>query len=192
VTVDDVVPPVNNLVMGGDMSDDTQWTFRQVWNDPNNQMNAQFQDDKFFWDAAADTNYAQTYFWQEVSIQAGIAYTFSADIAATDGTEGIWFEVYFGNEDPNTSGDYGSNGKRLNINDAGCANTAFDGNIVTIARGCDSDGEKILAEDGSFTLNADELTANGTVYLVFKTGTWDSFVNYKEGITIDNVSITEQ
>lgn len=182
----------SNLINGGDMSDPTAWTFRQVWNDPNNQVISDFSNGVFLWDAAVQTNYAQTYLWQEISIEAGKKYKFSADIASTSGTESIWFELYFGKVDPSTSGDYNSNGKRLNINSSGCAANAFNGNFVTIARPCDNSGAKILAEDGTFTLTADELTANGTVYVVIKSGAWNTFVNYKDGITLDNVSITEE
>lgn len=181
----------SNLINAGDMSDPTAWTFRQVWNDPNNKVNTSFTNGAFLWDAAPQTNYAQAYFWQEVSIKAGKKYKFSADIASTSGAESIWFELYFGKVDPSTSGDYNSNGKRVNINSSGCAANPFNGNFVTIARPCDNSGSKILAEDGTFTLTADELTSKGTVYVLFKSGAWNSFVNYKDGITLDNVSITE-
>lgn len=181
----------SNLIEAGDMSDPSAWTFKQIWNDPNNLVISNFSNGVFLWDAAEQTNYAQTFLWQEISIEAGKTYKFSADIASTSGTESIWFELYFGKIDPNTVGDYDSNGKRLNINSSGCANNPFNGNFVTIARQCDSSGPKILAADGTFTLTADELTSNGTVYVVIKSGAWNTFQNYKDGITLDNVSITE-
>ncbi|MFT5249045.1 MAG: PKD repeat protein [Glaciecola sp.] len=181
-----------NLISGGDMSDAKAWTFKQIWNDPNNKVNASFSNGVFLLDADPQTNYAQAYLWQEVAINAGKTYKFSTDIASTSGAENIWFELYFGNVDPSTSSDYDSNGKRLNINSSGCAANTFNGNFVTIARPCDNSGTKILKADGTFTLSTAELTKNGSVYVVFKSGTWNSFVNYKDGITIDNVSITEK
>jgi PKD repeat protein len=181
----------SNLIEAGDMNTPSAWTFKQIWNDPNNQVISSFSNGKFLWDAAPQTNYAQTSLWQEISIQAGKKYKFSADIASTSGTESIWFELYFGKVDPATVGDYNSNGKRLDINSSGCANNPFNGNFVTIARQCDDRGAKILAADGTFTLSVDELTSKGTVYVVIKSGAWNTFQNYKDGITLDNVSIKE-
>lgn len=181
----------SNLIEAGDMSDPSAWTFKQIWDDPNNLLISNFSNGVFLWDAADQTNYAQSFLWQEISIEAGKTYKFSADIASTSGTESIWFELFFGKVDPNTVGDYDSNGRRLNINSSGCANDPFSGNFVTIARQCDSSGPKILPAEGTFTLTADELTANGTIYVVIKSGAWNTFQNYKDGISLDNVSIVE-
>jgi len=187
-----------DLITAGDMSDESAWTFRQVWGDPDNAVDHAFDAETFKWDNADGTSYSQSYFWQEVTAEAGKTYKFSADITAPAGTKDIWFELYFGNEDPATADDYGSNGLRLYVSSfddpaSGCANDAFDGDFVSVAQGCTpaADQLKILPADGTFTLTADELTSNGTIYVVFKSGSWDSADNYKDGITLDNVSIAE-
>lgn len=192
-TSNDVVYTVN-LVTAGDMSDDTQWTFKQIWNDPDNAIEHSFVNETFTWDNAAGTLYSQSYLWQEVALEAGKTYTFSADVTSTTGTSGVWFELYFGKDDPDLEGDYGSNeganGKRL---DAGCVSGAYDGNYVELvhsSEGC-GEGDRSIASDGNFTISAEELTANGTIYLVFKSGSWDSADNYGDGLVLDNVSIRE-
>lgn len=187
-----------NIIAAGDMSDEATWTFKQVWDDPDNGVDHAFADGTFLWDNSESTLYSQSYLWQEVAVEAGKTYRFSADIAASAGTNGIWFELYFGNADPANEGDYNSNGLRLYVSSfddpvSGCANDPFSGDFVSVAQGCMPNAEetKILAADGTFTLTAEELTENGTIYLVFKSGSWDSADNYKDGIALDNVAIVE-
>ena len=185
-----------NIVNAGDMSDESAWTFRNVWDD--NVVNHAFIDETFVWDNGEGASYSQAYLWQEVAVEAGKTYKFAADISSTSGTANVWFELYFGNADPAEEGDYGSNGLRLYVSsfdspDSGCANDPFDGDFVSVAQNCTPDeaNTKILPVDGTFTLTAEELTGNGTIYLVFKSGVWDSADNYKDGIVLDNVSIVE-
>ena len=142
--------------------------------------------------------YSQSYFWQEIAVEADKTYRFNADIAASAGTNNIWFELYFGNANPDEDDDYGSNGLRLYVSsfdspDSGCANEAFSSDFLSVSQNCipDPANDKILAPDGSFTLGADELTENGTIFLVFKSGSWDSMENYKDGIKLDNVILEE-
>lgn len=189
------VPVTTNLVEGGDMASESKWTFKNVWDD--NIVNHGFLDGAFVWDNGDSAAYSQAYLWQEIAVEADKEYQFSASIKSA-GTESIWFELYFGNVDPEQDGDYNSNGLRLYISsfdspDSGCANDPFDGDFVTVAQGCTPDpvNTKILPPGGTFTLTQDELTDRGTIYLVFKSGTWDSQENYKEGIILDNVSIVE-
>lgn len=189
------VPVATNIVDGGDMANETKWMFRNVWAD--NIVNHAFLNDAFVWDNSDSAAYSQAYLWQEVQIEAGKEYKFSATIKSA-GTQDIWFELYLGNSDPASDDDYKSNGLRLYVSsfdspDSGCANDAFDGDFVSVAQGCTPDPSemKILPPAGTFTLSQDELTANGTVYLVFKAGTWDSQENFKDGITLDDISIVE-
>jgi len=186
------------LIEGGDMTDESKWTYRQVWTNDDNAVDHGFGDEAFTWDNSDGTAYSQAYLWQKVKIEADKEYKFSASVSSASGTKDIWFEMYFGNADPASEDDYGSNGLRLYISsfddvESGCANDAFDDDFVTVAQGCtpSDDKTKILSADGIFTLSADELTSDGSVYVVFKSGSWDSSENYKDGITLDNVSIIE-
>ncbi len=189
------VPVATNVVEGGDMADETKWTFRNVWTD--NNVNHAFLNDAFVWDNGDGFSYSQAYLWQEVAVEAGKKYKFSASIKSS-GTHNIWFELYLGNADPAMEDDYNSNGLRLYVSsfdspDSGCANDPFDGDFVSVAQGCtpDPSNDKLLPADGTFTLTQDELTGNGTIFLVFKAGTWDSMDNFKEGITLDDISVVE-
>ena len=192
------VSVVFNLVKGTDMSDPSAWTFRQVWNDPDNAVGHTFADGAFVWDNADGTAYSQSYLWQEIAVEAGKTYRFNADLSASAGTNNIWFELYFGNADPENEDDYNSNGLRLYVSsfdspDSGCANDAFNSDFLSVSQNCipDPANDKILAQDGSFTLSADELTADGTIFLTFKSGSWDSPENYKDGIYLDNIILEE-
>lgn len=190
------VSVVFNLVQGADMANEAAWTFRNVWED--NVVNHGFVDGAFVWDNSEGFAFSQAYLWQEIALEADKKYRFNADIKSTSGTSDIWFEVYFGNADPASEDDYGSNGLRLYVSsfdspDSGCANDPFDGDILSLSQNCipDPSNTKIISSDGSFTLTADELTSNGTIYLVFKSGCWDNMDNYKDGISLDNIVLEE-
>ena len=191
------------------MSDESAWVFRQVWGDvPDNNVLHSFQNGAFFWDNADDnTGWSQSYLYQEVALEAGKTYKFDADVASTSGTKNVWFELFLGNVDPAEDGDYSSNGVRLYISsfdapDSGCGANPFNGSFVAIGKQCNAvsdDPQKyrnIFSADGTFTLSAEEMTANGTIFLVFKSGSGfgadeDNRMNYMDGIILDNVSIVE-
>jgi len=193
-----VLANVVELVAGGDMTDESVWTFRQVWSNDDNKVDHAFVDEAFKWDNSDGILYSQSYLYQEVAVEADKSYKFSANIAAPAGTKDIWFELYFGNADPATEDDYSSNGLRLYVSSfddpaSGCANDPFDGDFVEVSQACvpAADQTKIINSDGSFSLSAEELTADGTIFIVFKSGSWDSADNYKDGINLDNISIIE-
>lgn len=174
-----------NLVNGGNMENELAWNFKQVWTDASNAVEHQFVDGEFKFDNAPGTEYSQSYLWQEIPLEAGKEYRFNANLR-TAGTEGLWFEVYFGKIDPDTDGDYWDS-RRFQIQD--CLNDPVDSDINVIAAGgCVSE----LSNEGYFTLSEDELTENGTIYLVFKTGSWGNANNYNDGLFLDNVSIIER
>ena len=188
-----------NLVNGGNMEDETAWIFKQVWDDVSNAVDHGFVDGEFRWDNSEGSEYSQSYLWQEIAIEAGKTYKFNANIRS-GGTSSIWFDVYFGKVDPDSDGDYGSGGKRTYLSSFGggtsdCIIDGVDGDINTIAQsGCASPDEgnaNLIGPDGTFSLTQDELTDHGTIYLVFKSGSWGSAENYKDGIFLDDVSIVE-
>jgi PKD domain len=187
------------LIKDGDMSKATSWTTKQLWINPENAVLHAIKDGVFFMDNAPGTNYSQYLLWQEVTIPAGKQHIFSADIASTLGLgSSVWVEVYFSKVDPNTSdkdNDYpkGVAGKtmRLNFREL-CGKTAFNGKIQTLAQSCQESSSTFnMGADGKFTLAAGELNTNGKIFVVFKIGTWDDSVNFKDGMTLDNVSIKE-
>lgn len=187
------------LITDGDMSKATSWTTKQLWINPENAVLHEIKDGVFFMDNAPGTNYSQYLLWQEVTIAAGKEHVFSADIASTLGLgSSVWVEVYFSKVDPNTSdkdNDYpkGVAGKtmRLNFREQ-CGVGAFNGKIQALAQSCQESSSTFnMGADGKFTLAASELNANGKIFVVFKVGTWDDSVNFKDGMTLDNVSIKE-
>lgn len=185
--------PGGNLVNGGDMTDANAWNAEQLWTDPDNGVDHGFTDGVFRWDNTEGTLYSQYILWQEIELEAGIEYVFSADVAATEGVSGIWFEVLFGKIHPSDrpdGGDYTDGGKRVNLNDE-CGADPFEGNLLTVASACGNDDAVRLPDTGVFTLTEDDLTANGTIFLVFKSGSWDNADNYRAGMTLDNVEIKE-
>jgi PKD repeat protein len=187
------------LIKDGDMSKETSWNTRQIWTDADNAVNHAFKDGAFFMDNAPGTRWSQYVLWQEITIEAGKQHVFSADLAASSGvniTGSIWLEVYFSKIDPATSGgDYpNTEGKtmRLNFRQECGKDVAFTGKLQVLAQDCEEvNGTLNMGADGLFTLTASELNTGGKIYVVFKVGTWDDNVNFKDGMTLDNVSIKE-
>lgn len=185
------------LVKDGDMSKESSWNTRQVWTNPDNAVNHAFKNGSFFMDNAPGTRYSQYLLWQEVTIVAGKEHIFSADIASTMGLgSSVWVELYFSKVDPATSGgDYpNTSGKtmRLNFREL-CGKTAFNGKIQELAQTCqETSGTLNMGADGKFTLATSELNTNGKIFVVFKVGTWDDGENFKDGMTLDNISIKEK
>lgn len=187
------------LIKDGDMSNEASWNTRQIWTDPDNAVDHTFKDGAFFMDNAAGTRWSQYVLWQEISVVANKEYVFSADLAASAGVNvggSIWVEVYFSKVDPATSGsDYpNTDGKtmRLNFRQECGQDVAFSGKIQELAQTCqETTGQFNMGEDGKFTLAADELNSGGKIYVVFKIGTWDDSENFKDGMTLDNVSLKE-
>ncbi|NLR89937.1 PKD domain-containing protein [Flammeovirga sp. SR4] len=188
----------DNLVTSGDMTDETAWTLRQVWADEGNEILHEFIDETFVFDIPEGNEYSSSFFYQKVSgLEAGKTYQFNAHVKSS-GTSSVWFEVHFGNEDPE-SGAY-EGGARVYMSSFGgegstCSVDAFDGDINAISQnGCANpdESEKLINADGTFTLTAEELTEDGSIYLVFKVGSGWGTVNFgDEGIALDEVSIKE-
>jgi PKD repeat protein len=188
------------LITDGDMSKAASWNTKQIWINPENAVNHAFKNGAFFIDNADGTEYSQYILWQEISIEAAKQYVFSADIASTSGvnaTGSIWLEVYFSKVDPNLSdpnNDYPmSNEKMMRLNfRQECGNGAFNGKLQILAQPCEEEsGTLNMGADGKFTLAASELNTGGKIFVAFKFGSWGDSQNFKEGMTLDNVSIKE-
>jgi PKD repeat protein len=186
------------LIKDGDMSVETSWNTRQIWTDPDNAVDHAFTGGAFFIDNAAGTSWSNYVLWQEISIEAAKEYVFSADIASTSGvnaTGSIWLEVYFSKVNPATSGgDYpNTSGKTMRLNfRQECGNGPFNGKLQVLAQSCEeTSGTFNMGEDGKFTLAADELNTGGKIFVAFKIGSSSDSENFKDGMTLDNVSIKE-
>jgi PKD repeat protein len=188
------------LIKDGDMSKDDFWNTKQIWINSENAVNHAFKDGTFFIDNADGTEYSQYILWQEISVEANKEYVFSADIASTSGvnaTGSIWLEVYFSKVDPNLSdpnNDYPmSNEKMMRLNfRQECGDGAFNGKLQVLAQPCEEEsGTLNMGADGKFTLAASELNTGGKIFVAFKFGSWGDSQNFKDGMTLDNVSIKE-
>lgn len=113
--------------------------------------------------------------WQEIQIEAGKQYQFSADVKG-GGFNAAWLEFHFSNVKPEGD-DYAEN-NLWSINAwGGCGMEPFEGNILDIS--CAGDG----SSDGIFTFEK-----GGTAYFVMKSGSWEGTLG-PDGVTISNVSI---
>lgn len=186
------------LITDGDMSKASSWNTRQIWTDADNAVNHTFKDGAFFIDNAGGTRWSNYVLWQEVTLQAGKQYVFSADIASTSGvnaTGSIWLELYLSNVDPGTSGgDYpNTSGRTMRLNfRQECGNGPFNGKLQVLAQPCQETTSTVnMGTDGKFTLTTSELTPTGKIFVAFKIGSWDDAENFKDGMTLDNISIKE-
>lgn len=188
------------FVKDGDMSKETSWNKRQIWNDPDNGVLHAFKNGAFVWDipepGPTSGGWSNYVIWQEIKLTAGKDYVFSTDISATEGIgTGVWFEVSISNSNPGLAGDFqpktatGQDNRILTF-DNNCGNNPFNGKLQILAQDCSNDAVKI-GPDGKFRLTANQLTAAGTVYLAFKSGCSSAGNNYRAGLVMDNVSIKE-
>jgi PKD domain len=188
------------FVKDGDMSKETSWNTRRIWTNADNEVLHAFKNGAFVWDipelGPTSGGWSNFVIWQEVRLEAGKDYVFSADIAATDGIDvGVWFEVSISNTNPAADGDFtpktatGEDNRILEF-DNNCGNDPFNGKLQVLAQDCSDDVVKI-GPDGKFRLTAAQLTPSGTVYLAFKSGCNSDGNNYRAGLSMDNISIKE-
>ncbi|PIB36852.1 hypothetical protein BFP72_16320 [Reichenbachiella sp. 5M10] len=195
-----------NLVASGDMSDASAWTSAALWTADDNITEAAFVDETFMFKNATDDmdkvyQYSNHILYQKVALTADKTYKFSANISSTTGNDGTWFEVYFLHESPDSEDIINKPGSQVALKAYGegedCLKGAFDGDIMEIAQGCTAANAytQSLDASGEFTLPADSLTEDGSIYLLFKAGSgWasDEEVSpFGEGMHLDNVEIKE-
>lgn len=125
-------------------------------------------------------------FYQEVTIQRGVPYTF--DLAYKDiRTNNYWFEAYIGPDEPAVGADYGAGGGRVFL--GGWKSSNWEG---TNCPGDQWDGTLLL--DGCAPNDTNPVTFAGTgeitVYVGFRMGIWDGEANgYTFEVYVDNVSL---
>ena len=193
-----------NLVVDGAMDSEDGWSRLAIWTNDDNETDHRIVDGVFRFQNGEDgsgnryqwSNYA---IFQEIALDAGSTYQFSADVSSTSGTLATWFEVYLVTSAPVDESNIGGDATQLAIKSFGdgenCTATDFSGDIVEVAKVCSAvnDFGKLIGENGQFTVTADDLSANGTVFLVFKAGSGfppeGETAGFRDGIDLDNVVI---
>src|SRR5690606_15106738 len=98
------------------------------------------------------------------------------------GATNSWMQVYFGTTAPVDGVDYGD-GMYTGLNTwDGCGSSAFNGNLAVL--GCQGGGS------GNGKSGAVTFPESGTIYIVFKVGSWDGNLG-TDGITLDDVKLHE-
>lgn len=193
-----------NLVAAGDMTTEEGWSRLPIWTNDDNGTDHRVVDGVFRFQNGDDgsggrfqwSNYA---IYQEIALEAGSTYQFNADVSSTSGTLATWFEVYLVTAAPVDESNIGGDATQLAIKSFGdgenCTASAFSGDIVEVAQSCAAvnDFGKLIGDDGQFTVSADDLSANGTIFLVFKAGSGfapdGETAGFNDGIDLDNVVI---
>lgn len=195
----------DNVVTAGDMSDPSAWTLTQAWTADDNVMDHAFENDAFVFKSGSTAGephqYGQYFFYQEVALTAGSTYHFSADVSSTSGTTATWFEVLFSTvqpvDDPSLDGQNVQLGIKAYGEGEDCTATPFEGGFLDIAKLCTAVNafDQLINADGQFTVTADNLSENGTIFLLFRAGSgWapaESVAGWGDGLVLDNVEIKE-
>lgn len=173
ITVATSDPVAGNLVLGGKFEsadDESKWT-RHVISEPAVVWTR--AEGKF---TATGGGWGHSAIYQTIQVEANKDYRFGALVSGSGATE-TWYEVYFGSEAPTPNTDYSSGGARIALNTwAGCATSAFSGNISVI--GCAGD---LVGQNGVI-----RFTEGGTKYLFIKTGGANLG---STGISVDNIEL---
>lgn len=193
-----------NLVQNGDMSVEGSWSELAIWTNDDNATDHRITDGVFRFQNGEDgsgdryqwSNYA---IYQEVALEPGATYQFSADVSSTSGTLATWFEVYLVKEAPVDESNIGGDDTQLAIKSFGegenCTANAFSGDILEVAAACSSvnDFNKMINAEGQFTVQESDLSPDGTLFLVFKAGSGfapeGEMAGFRDGIDLDNVVI---
>jgi len=188
------VEPSANLVLDGEMNDTGKWSYKQLWTESGQDVEHGFENGEFKFLGTTDVQKTNAIIWQEIAVEAGKTYQFSAKVRS-EGTTSSWLEVYFGKQDVESAGDeYTDGGAEIFIKSFGdgenCGIDAFNGDIVTVAAGgCPLPEDSLLDANGKVTFTVADLTAEGTIIFVIKAGNWDG--NFGAGIFIDDIELIE-
>ncbi|WKV11400.1 PKD domain-containing protein [Marivirga harenae] len=195
-----------NLLTNGDMEAENGWTSRPLWTAEDNATNHRYEDGAFIFQNAENPDggfyqWSNHAFFQEVELTAGSTYQFNAQVSSTSGTMATWFEVYLVKEEPVNEDNIGGDATQLAIKSFGegenCTATEFSGSILEIAAECSgiNDFPLLIDEDGYFTVSEGDLSANGTLFLVFKAGSGfapeGETAGFRDGLILDDVVIKE-
>ena len=193
-----------NLVANGDMSTESDWTSVPLWTNDDNGTDHRITDGVFRFQNAEDGEggrfqWSNHFIYQEIQLEAGSTYQFSADVNSTSGTLATWFEVYLVTAAPMDESTIGGDATQLAIKSFGdgenCTAAEFSGNILDIAAQCSAvnNFDKLINSTGQFTVEAADLSDNQTIFLVFKAGSGfapeGETAGFRDGINLDNVVI---
>lgn len=195
----------SNLVTDGDMSNPSAWTLAALWGADDNVMNHAFNDTSMVFLSGADPvtgdpyQYSNYMLYQEVALEGGKTYKFSADVSSTTGANATWFEVYMLKAKPEAEADieYMQVGLKGYGDGENCIASAFSGDIIDVSKGCTATNayDQMLDATGMFTPPTDSLSANSSIFLVFKVGSgWAAegeIAGFGDGLFLDNVVIKE-
>lgn len=171
VTVENDAITGEDLVVGGDMEDESAWSFTTSGNTP---IDHAFENGEL---VVTDGNPAQATLamWQKLELKGGRAYQFDASIRGA-GMTNSWMEVILIEEEP-AEGSDPSGDVFVGLNTwTGCGNDAFDTNLLEIS--CLGDGRINVATDGTY-------------YLVIKIGSWDGYLG-DGGLIVDDIEFIAQ
>ncbi len=194
-----------NLVVNGDMAAEGSWVSRPLWTADDNATAHRFENGTFIFQNADNPEggkfqWSNHTLFQEIALTAGSSYQLSADLSSTSGTLATWFEVFLVKEEPVDESNIGGDAVQFGIKSFGegenCSAAAFDDDIIAVAQECTINSfDRMIGTNGQFTVTADDLSANGTVFLVFKAGSGfapdGETAQFKDGIILDNVVIKE-
>lgn len=171
VAVDSNAPLVNVLV-NPSLTTDSGWT---ILNTGGTQTTIAFTSQGLNFSNAPNSG-TNGGVYQAVQVQAGVTYTFSANVT-TPGSTNTWVEFYFGTTTPTQGSDYTDN-KLWSLNTwSGCGGGAESGNIVTL--NCAGTG----ASNGQITF-----ASSGTIYFLVKAGSSGGSLG-TGGVTVSNVDL---
>ena len=171
IIVESTDPVAGNLIMGSKMEEDAldYWTTFGI----SDGVSFNLADGKL---TATGGNWGHAGVYQAIEVVADKEYKIAMNVSGSGATD-VWFEVYFGTEEPVSGQDYTSAANQLALNTwAGCGNAEFNGNLANIA--CEG---ALVGNEGLITFEE-----SGTIYLVMKTGGADLGTT---GISIDNVEL---
>ena len=181
ITLDDVKlqeMDVENMIDGGDMSDATKWNVTKT---DMTETTTEFADGALKFSNGTGPSQTNVLVWTSVEVEAGKNYRFAAKVKGS-GASNSWLEVLFGTAEPVANSDY-STGLYTGLNTwDGCATSTFNGNLATL--GCKANAAG-TGKGGAVTFEE-----SGTIYIVFKGGSWDGSLG-TEGITLDDVQLFE-
>jgi len=187
------------MLVGGDMENPDDWITSQLNMDAGNTVEFEFSYTEEVPSTgsggclrvvgtntgAAGGNLTNFMFYQQVTLERGVAYTFNCAYRDMR-TNNYWFEVYVGGTEPAVGSDYTTDqgatfvGGYKSINwEASCPGDEFDGNFLGTA--CSPNATNPFSYEG---------TGDTTVFFGFRMGIYDDqSSNYTFETLVDNVSL---
>ncbi len=162
-------PKAGNLVVGGKFNEDDagKWTTITISGGVSFAMSGGKM-------VATGGGWGHAAIYQAIHVEANKKYRLGMTVSGS-GASDTWFEVYLGSVEPSQGKDYSDGGNLMGLNTwAGCGNSAFSGNLASIA--CSG---ALVGKNGEISF-----AQSGTVYLVIKTGGGNLGTS---GIAVDNV-----